>query len=155
MLPVRVLYTFPMRVICSTYCLIVSMFTVPALIVCCLCISPLSLFLQYLFSLFATCAFHLSVSSVRLTCALLSFIVFVFTVPALTVCYLCIETVSPDLSVHHDLLLYLCLQYLLWLCFTSTETIRLMGRGEGGMEVGEEGDHVPIATLSPPEWLLH
>ena len=25
------------------------------------------------------------------------------------------------------------------------------GRGEGGMEVGEEGDCIPIATLSPPE----
>ena len=28
------------------------------------------------------------------------------------------------------------------------------GRGEGeegGVEVGEEGDHKPIATLSPPE----
>ena len=24
-------------------------------------------------------------------------------------------------------------------------------KGEGGMEVGEEGDYVPIATLSPPE----
>ena len=24
-----------------------------------------------------------------------------------------------------------------------------------GMEVGEEGDYIPIATLSPPEWLLH
>ena len=23
------------------------------------------------------------------------------------------------------------------------------------MEVGEEGDYIPIATLSPPEWLLH
>ena len=30
-----------------------------------------------------------------------------------------------------------------------------LGRGEGGggggMEVGEEGDYIPIATLSPPE----
>ena len=24
-------------------------------------------------------------------------------------------------------------------------------RGKGGMEVGEEGDYIPIATLSPPE----
>ena len=23
--------------------------------------------------------------------------------------------------------------------------------GQGGMEVGEEGDYIPIATLSPPE----
>ena len=23
--------------------------------------------------------------------------------------------------------------------------------GKGGMEVGEEGDYIPIATLSPPE----
>ena len=23
--------------------------------------------------------------------------------------------------------------------------------GEGGIEVGEEGDYIPIATLSPPE----
>ena len=37
----------------------------------------------------------------------------------------------------------------------STETIRLIrdgeNGGEGGMEVGEEGDYIPIATLSPPE----
>ena len=25
------------------------------------------------------------------------------------------------------------------------------GQGEGGMEVREEGDYIPIATLSPPE----
>ena len=25
------------------------------------------------------------------------------------------------------------------------------GGGEGGMEVGEEGDYIPIATPSPPE----
>ena len=24
-------------------------------------------------------------------------------------------------------------------------------KGGGGMEVGEEGDYIPIATLSPPE----
>ena len=30
-----------------------------------------------------------------------------------------------------------------------------LGRGEGGMGVGEEGDYIPIATLSPPEWFLH
>ena len=29
------------------------------------------------------------------------------------------------------------------------------GRGEGGMEVGAEGDYIPIATLSPPERLLY
>ena len=38
---------------------------------------------------------------------------------------------------------------------TSTETVRLIRDGEkgggDGMEVGEEGDYVPIATLSPPE----
>ena len=39
----------------------------------------------------------------------------------------------------------------------SAETTRLIrdgekgGKGEGGMEVGEEGDYIPIATLSPPE----
>ena len=42
---------------------------------------------------------------------------------------------------------------------TSTETIRLIrdgGQGEeGGVEVGEEGEYKPIATLSPPEWLLY
>ena len=27
--------------------------------------------------------------------------------------------------------------------------------GEGGMEVGEKGDYIPIVTLSPPEWLQH
>ena len=27
--------------------------------------------------------------------------------------------------------------------------------GEGGMEVGGEGDYIPIATLSPPERILH
>ena len=40
-------------------------------------------------------------------------------------------------------------------CFTSTETIRLIRDGEkgeeGGTEVGEEGDYIPVATLSPPE----
>ena len=40
-------------------------------------------------------------------------------------------------------------------CLTSTETIRLIRDGEkgggGGMEVGGEGDYIPIATLSPPE----
>ena len=37
---------------------------------------------------------------------------------------------------------------------TSTETIRLIRdgeKGEGGMEVGEEGDYIPITTPSPPE----
>ena len=29
------------------------------------------------------------------------------------------------------------------------------GLGEGGMAVGGEGDYIPIATLSPPECLLH
>ena len=36
----------------------------------------------------------------------------------------------------------------------STENIRLIRdgeKGEGGMEVGGEGDYIPIATLSPPE----
>ena len=36
----------------------------------------------------------------------------------------------------------------------STETIRLIRdgeKGEGGMEVGGEGDYIPIATLPPPE----
>ena len=40
----------------------------------------------------------------------------------------------------------------------STETIRLIRNretGEGNMEVGEEGDYIPITTLSPPEWCLH
>ena len=40
-------------------------------------------------------------------------------------------------------------------CFTSTETIRFIRDGdkvgEGGMEVGEEGDYIPIAKLPPPE----
>ena len=42
-------------------------------------------------------------------------------------------------------------------CLTSTEAIRLirdgdMGGGMGvGMEVGDEGYYIPIATLSPPE----
>ena len=43
-------------------------------------------------------------------------------------------------------------------CLTSTETTRLIrdgekggGGGKGDMEVGEEGDYIPIATLSPPE----
>ena len=42
---------------------------------------------------------------------------------------------------------------LLSWCFTATENIRLrktyglLGTGEGG----EEGDYIPIATLSPPE----
>ena len=36
----------------------------------------------------------------------------------------------------------------------STETMRLIRdgeKGEVGMEVREEGDYIPIATLSPPE----
>ena len=40
----------------------------------------------------------------------------------------------------------------------STETMRLIrdgekvrGGGVGGMEVGGEGDYIPITTLSPPE----
>ena len=37
----------------------------------------------------------------------------------------------------------------------STETLRFIRDGEkgggGGMEVGEEGDYIPIATLLPPE----
>ena len=37
----------------------------------------------------------------------------------------------------------------------STETVRLIrdgeGGGAGGMEMGEEGDYIPIATLSPTE----
>ena len=39
----------------------------------------------------------------------------------------------------------------------STETIRLIRdgeKGEGGMEVGGEGDYIPIPTLSPTELLL-
>ena len=42
-------------------------------------------------------------------------------------------------------------------CLTSTETIRLIRIGEagegvgGGMEVGAEGDYIPIARFSPPE----
>ena len=43
-------------------------------------------------------------------------------------------------------------------CLTSTETIRLIRDGEkggagaeGGMEVGEEGDYIPVATLSLSE----
>ena len=42
---------------------------------------------------------------------------------------------------------------VIW-CLTSTETIRLIRdgeKGEGGMEVGEVGDYIPIATLSPLE----
>ena len=34
---------------------------------------------------------------------------------------------------------------------TSTETKRLIRDGGGGTEVGGKGDHIPIATLSPPE----
>ena len=43
----------------------------------------------------------------------------------------------------------------------STETMGLIRDGEnwegggGGMEVGEEGNYIPIATLSPLERLLH
>jgi len=36
----------------------------------------------------------------------------------------------------------------------STETERLIRdreKGGGGMDVGGEGDYIPIATLSPPE----
>ena len=38
----------------------------------------------------------------------------------------------------------------------STETTRFIRhREKGGMEVGGEGDYIPIATLPPPERLLH
>ena len=40
-------------------------------------------------------------------------------------------------------------------CLRSTKTIRLIRDGEKeggrGMEGGEEGDYIPVATLSPPE----
>ena len=42
-------------------------------------------------------------------------------------------------------------------CLMSTETMRLIRDGGGGgwvgggIEVGGEGDYIPIATLSPPE----
>ena len=44
---------------------------------------------------------------------------------------------------------------LTW-CIRSTETVRVIRDGEkggsgGGMEVGEGGDYIPIAILSPPE----
>ena len=36
--------------------------------------------------------------------------------------------------------------------YMSTETTRLIrDREKGGMEVGGEGDYIPITTLSPPE----
>ena len=44
---------------------------------------------------------------------------------------------------------------LLKCCFASTKTTRLIRDGKGGMEVGEEGDYIPVATLSPLESLLH
>ena len=44
-----------------------------------------------------------------------------------------------------------CLLLSLYLSSSSTETIRLIR--DGRMEVGEEGDYIPIATLSPSEWL--
>ena len=40
------------------------------------------------------------------------------------------------------------------MCLTSTEAtglIRDRDKGRVGMEVGEEGDYIPIATLLPPE----
>ena len=41
----------------------------------------------------------------------------------------------------------------------SIEAMRPIMGGEkgwkGGMEVGQEGDYIPIATLSRPERLLH
>ena len=46
-------------------------------------------------------------------------------------------------------------QGLVW-CLASTETMRLIrdaekGGDPRGMEVGEEGGYIPVATLSPPE----
>ncbi len=44
------------------------------------------------------------------------------------------------------------------MCLMSTETIRFIRDGEKGvrgMEVGEEGDYIPITTLSPPQGLLY
>ena len=38
------------------------------------------------------------------------------------------------------------------MCLSSTKTMRLIReRGGGGLEVGREGDYIPIVTLSPPE----
>ena len=37
-------------------------------------------------------------------------------------------------------------------CPRKPQDLLRTGRwGKGGMEVGEEGDYIPIATLSPPE----
>ena len=112
--------------ICSTYSLIVSMFTVLTFdcllpvhftivsmftvldfTVCCLCISPVS-------SLMKDSNAQISLT-VRLICALLSFIVSMFTLPALTVLY-----------VHRNHKAY-------WV-----------------VEAGE-WHHVSVTTLSPPE----
>ena len=35
--------------------------------------------------------------------------------------------------------------------YRNHKAIRDGEKGEGGMEVGGEGDYIPIATLSPPE----
>ena len=57
------------------------------------------------------------------------------------------------LRLKESAILYNYSKHASW-CLTSTETIRLIRDGEkggGGMEVGEEGDYIPIATLSSPE----
>ena len=46
----------------------------------------------------------------------------------------------------------LLLLLLSW-CFMSTKTMKLIK--DGRMEVGEEGDYIPITAQSPPECFLH
>ena len=60
--------------------------------------------------------------------------------------------ISPGICFNLCLWLLMLVKYTWYL--TSTETIRLIrdgGMGRRGMEVGEEGEYIPIATLSPPE----
>ena len=48
-------------------------------------------------------------------------------------------------------------KYKTW-CLTSIKTLRLIWdgeKGEGGMEVREEGDYISTATLSQTERFLH
>ena len=63
---------------------------------------------------------------------------------------------APDLyRASHSLKLIKALTIKLVNMVINVHRNRKGRRGEGGMEVGGEGDYVPIAILSPPECFLH
>ena len=61
------------------------------------------------------------------------------------------------LCLYLCLYLYVTIREIMLINIISSASYTLQWRRgvEGGMEVGEEGGYIPIATLSPPQWLLH